>query len=756
MSRTLLASASILALSSLAWPGIAGAQQKEETTVLEPITVTATKRVQEAFEVPATVAIVEAQELQDRGIASAGELDRAFVDTNIRSRSNRAYTNVTVRGQSSVDYYEPSVQLYVDGLPQDPSIFSQLLPAGLDSVELLYGPQGTLYGRGAIGGVINVVTRKPDNELRVDTAGALHTQGGDASLLLNTPIIDGVIYGDAALTFRREADQYTLLGSGQEIGGTDDLNGRIRLRYAPDDSPLDVMVSTQRGRVDSTEEQFVMESMFNDRIALPIDSRYRLDTASFGVNASYDLDFATITALTGYQDRKLDRTTLGFQTPEDQTTFSQELRIASDPELGNALDYVVGVYGQRLDFERRTPLIGQVSQQTIDSYAIFGDLAWHATDRLDISPGLRFDYEKARARADGAVTIAGERSFGGVSPKLGASYALDDEWRVHGLFSTGYKAGGFTRNVTPENIAYSYHALTRAVNGKMFSIMRDAVQDVLLEAVGDRTDLRYGTTVTALANREDGVDVVLSTGSTESFDIVVGADGWRSAIRQMCFGPHETFLRPLGFRAAAWRMPLATPLDSSFVGMMDVDHQGGLYEVGDGTAATLFCWRDSSTGRVAPEARQKTLMERFGQWSHPVSLALSTPVDWQRGFFDTIAQIEVPRWSSGRVVLLGDAAWCLTFLSGQGTSTALAGAWILASELAAKPHAQAFEAYESRLKPMVTRMQATSRRIGGHFVPESKLGLRIQSWTLPLLLSRPFAGFLARRMSAEELELDVP
>lgn len=132
--------------------------------------------MQEAFEVPATVAIVEAQELQDRGIASAGELDRAFVGTNIRSRSNRAYTNVTVRGQSSVDYYEPSVQLYVDGLPQDPSIFSQLLPAGLDSVELLYGPQGTLYGRGAIGGVINVVTRKPDNELRVDTAGALHTQ----------------------------------------------------------------------------------------------------------------------------------------------------------------------------------------------------------------------------------------------------------------------------------------------------------------------------------------------------------------------------------------------------------------------------------------------------------------------------------------------------------------------------------------------------------------------------------------------------
>lgn len=101
--------------------------------------------------------------------------------------------------------------------------------------------------------------------------------------------------------------------------------------------------------------------------------------------------------------------------------------------------------------------------------------------------------------------------------------------------------GGISQPGDRRLFSYSYHALTRAVNGKMFSIMRDAVQDVLLEAVGDRTDLRYGTTVTALANREDGVDVVLSTGSTESFDIVVGADGWRSAIRQMCFGRMRPF-----------------------------------------------------------------------------------------------------------------------------------------------------------------------------------------------------------------------
>lgn len=200
-------------------------------------------------------------------------------------------------------------------------------------------------------------------------------------------------------------------------------------------------------------------------------------------------------------------------------------------------------------------------------------------------------------------------------------------------------------------------------------------------------------------------------------------------------------------------MPLARPLDASFVGMMDVGLQGGLYAVGDGTAATLFCWRDPSTVRVPPGDRIGVLRERFGGWPEPIAGALAADIDWELGFFDTIAQVEMPAWSKGRVVLLGDSAACLTFLSGQGTSTALAGAYILARELAGKPYAQAFAGYEARLRPMTTRMQATSRRIGGHYVPETALGMKIQSWLLPLMLSRPFAGLTAKRMMAEELEL---
>lgn len=303
--------------------------------------------------------------------------------------------------------------------------------------------------------------------------------------------------------------------------------------------------------------------------------------------------------------------------------------------------------------------------------------------------------------------------------------------------------------------SYDYRTLYKASGGRILAIMRNAFQDILTSHVEADVDIRYRTTLTDISDDGDGVDVTLSDGSRDRFDLVVGADGYRSALRAMLFGPHEAFLRPLGYRASAWRVPVTKPLGASFVGMMDVGHQGGLYDIGDGHAATLFCWRDDRTDRLDPDERREILNRQFGTWPEPVASALRSSIDWDEAFFDTVAQIEVPNWSKGRVVLLGDSAWCLTFLAGQGTSTAMAGAYILAAELANKPHPQAFEAYEQRLRPLVTRMQAVSRKIGGHYIPQSRMGMRIQSWILPIMLSKPFAKLAASQFSAPALELDA-
>lgn len=301
--------------------------------------------------------------------------------------------------------------------------------------------------------------------------------------------------------------------------------------------------------------------------------------------------------------------------------------------------------------------------------------------------------------------------------------------------------------------SYDYRTLAKAAEGRLLAIMRSDFQEILTAAVAGRCPIRYETTVTALEDDGSGVDVSFSDGSRDRFDLVVGADGYRSSVRALAFGPHEDFLRPLGYRASAWRVPLEKPLGASFVGMMDVDHQGGLYAVGDGTAATLFCWRDARTDRLDPEARRAVLQEKFGAWPEPVAAALTSAIDWDQAFFDTVSQIEVPKWAKGRVALLGDSAWCLTFLAGQGTSTAMAGAYILATELAQKGYAEALDSYEARMRPLVTRMQAVSRKIGGHYIPQSTFGMRVQSWVLPIMLSRPFIRWSTRRLAAPPLDI---
>ncbi len=456
MMRHRLLGVSALAIIASTQPNGAVAQEVSSDTVLAPIVITATKRSEDYFLLPSTVDFASADELSVRNIDSVADLDRVFPDVNIRTRSSRAYSNFTIRGQASLDFYNPSTQVYVDGLPQDSFNLSRSLPGNLESVELLYGPQGTLYGRGAIGGVINITTRKPDNDMRFGFDGDINSEGAGGTFYGNLPLVDGVLFSDITLTGLHHKDQYTAMLTGEEVGGSNDLNGQVRLRYAPEGSPLDVLVSAGHGRVTSTEEYFVMESMLEDRIALPVPSKYTLDTWNFGINASYDLGTATVTALTGYQNSDFDRTVFGTYTPEKQWTLSQELRIASNPDEGNAVDYVAGLYYQHLDFTRAIPSYGQIAEQKIDSYAVFADVTWHATDRLDITPGLRFDHERVAAKATGTLSLNDSDNFSAISPKLGASYGLTDEWRLYGLFSTGFKAGGFTRTLTTANIAYTY------------------------------------------------------------------------------------------------------------------------------------------------------------------------------------------------------------------------------------------------------------------------------------------------------------
>jgi pesticin/yersiniabactin receptor len=451
---------------------------------LPAVNVEATKRAEDPFDVNGAIEQVPAGDLQSRNIRSVDQLDRVFTDMTIRQRSSSAYSNITIRGQTSVDFYNPSVQIYVDGLPQDQQTVGQLLPLGLDRVEVLYGPQGTLYGANAVGGVINIVTRKPDNEMRFLGSGAIGTLEGDLNGLASVPLIKDILYGDIVLTGQRDFGEYREADDGDRIGRTDFGSGRVRLRYAPAGSPWDVMVQAGRNVTSSDEELYVTEDNFGSRRVPPpmnffglatldpTDSHYKLTTNSFGLTAAHNLGFATVTALTGYQDRDFDRTLLSEYEPEKQKTFTQELRIASKTDRNAAVDYVAGVFFQHLDFERRAefapwqalfygPLAAdQSSEQRIRSYAAFGELTWHVTDRLDVTPGVRFDYVRSHQDVSEPVAASDTKISMAVSPKLGLGYRLTEDLRAYFLFSTGFQPGGFSRTLAPLSPTASYDPAT--------------------------------------------------------------------------------------------------------------------------------------------------------------------------------------------------------------------------------------------------------------------------------------------------------
>jgi pesticin/yersiniabactin receptor len=404
-----------------------------------------------------TLETVEAEDLVSRNLRSVDSLDRIFPDLTIRPRSGRVYSNVTMRGQTSADFYNPSVQLLVDGLPQDFSLFGQLLPVQVERVEALYGPQGTLYGAGAVGGVLNVVTRRPDDTFRIGGSASYSSRQRDTGVLLNTPVVPGALYADLALNWREQFGNYRPPQGNDDFGGTRDIGVQGRLRYAPVGSPWDIMVTAAHNVVHSTEEQFVLgDDGVRSRRVVPFDSHYRLQTESYGLIASYDLGGAVISALTGYQDRDLDRTIQGFYTPESQRNFSQELRIASTRGALRSLDYVAGLYYQDLDFTRRTPQRLQAADQTIRSYAGYGELTWHVTDRLDLTAGLRADRIETEAQASGFINFSQKRDDTALTPKVALGYQITDGLRAFALYSTGFKPGGFTRTVSASNASFAY------------------------------------------------------------------------------------------------------------------------------------------------------------------------------------------------------------------------------------------------------------------------------------------------------------
>ena len=289
-------------------------------------------------------------------------------------------------------------------------------------------------------------------------------------------------------------------------------------------------------------------------------------------------------------------------------------------------------------------------------------------------------------------------------------------------------------------------------------VLRGDLADVLHRATVASTEYVFGDSITGLDDDGDGVTVTFEHAPPRRFDLVVGADGSHSVVRSLAFGPEADCTRQLGLYGCWFTAPADLDLDGWFLmhnlpgGRVASVRPGRL--PGELKAGLTFRSEQLDHDRYDVAAQKQLVAERFAGagWEVPrLVAAMREATDFG---FDSNAQVTLDAWSRGRVVLLGDAAWSPTPLTGLGTSLALVGAYVLAGELASGDPATALRRYEEVLRDYVTAAQKLPPGGVNAFAPTRALDIRLRQASMRLMLRWPFKQLIAAQFDkAGDIEL---
>jgi 2-polyprenyl-6-methoxyphenol hydroxylase-like FAD-dependent oxidoreductase len=301
-------------------------------------------------------------------------------------------------------------------------------------------------------------------------------------------------------------------------------------------------------------------------------------------------------------------------------------------------------------------------------------------------------------------------------------------------------------------------AFARAVGSGYTSLPRGHLAAAIYGALGGSVETVFGDTITRIDQSVDDVRVTFGRHGGRAFDLVVGADGLHSRVRELVFGPEHRFERYLGIKVAAFEIEGYRPRDELvYVMYSQVGQEVSRFAMRNDRTMFLFTFADPDPRSPSDMAGQKKLLrERFVRsgWECPQILdALDAARDV---YFDRVSQIEMDQsWANGRVTLVGDAACCVSLLGGQGSALAMTAAYILAGELhrAEGRHEDAFARYRQLFGPFVSMKQRAARRFAGTFAPKSTASLFIRNRLFSLLSIGWIADLVAGREFSDRLAL---
>lgn len=495
-------------------------QNEEDISVYHaaPITVTAEKREENIQEVPVSVTAFSETQIEDAGIADVGELQTYIPNLSDfhfgprgGSESHLLIRGVgSLLGDSSVGFYVDDVS-YLSGVSFNMTDFYDI-----ERIEFLRGPQGTLYGRNALGGVINIITKKPTNDF--DVRAGLSFGDYDYRKYharLNVPVVMDKLFFSLSGSYSERDGFVENDLSGETVDFREGFSGRAKLRWMPSDS-LDITLGVSGDRIRDGSYAIgpleeIRENPYHVRHNFT-DGYSDADQTREDLRVVYKTPGFTITSITGLLQHSLESMNDQDFTPndfalndykKDTDQITQELRFSSPDDNDSPWKWIGGAYLYRkdmnIDFDdifrpdaynfmsggALSPLGLEIESHDIltgdiDTYggALFGQVTYTVFDKLDLTAGIRLEYEKSEAklRGDREVVIGGpgapmlplyladpvagpqlaplvyegptsrideDVDYSEWLPKFTVAYHLDEDVMTYATAAKGFRSGGF-------------------------------------------------------------------------------------------------------------------------------------------------------------------------------------------------------------------------------------------------------------------------------------------------------------------------
>jgi len=345
-----------------------------------------------------------------------------------------------------------------------------------------------------------------------------------------------------------------------------------------------------------------------------------------------------------------------------------------------------------------------------------------------------------------------------ISPKLReGGYAIDfmgagyDVAEKMGLLPELEKADmdisklAFVDENNKEQGSMNYRKIKKLMNNRALTLLRSDLAKIIYKALDKDIEIIFGDTINKIEQDDEKVIVTFKSGASRSFDLLVGADGLHSKVRNLIFGDEAQFEKYYGYYTSSYTIENFL-YEGKVFSMYNVPNkQVAIYSNGKGKAMTFLIF--TSPDKLSydyhdVDQQKKILKDRFRKagWKCPELLSkMDSTTDF---YFDSISQIKMEKWYKDRVALIGDACCCPSLLSGKGSTLAMVGAYVLAGELkqAKGDYKIAFEAYEKTLKPFITKKQKVAQTFAKSFVPKTNFGI----WLRNLVFKSMSLPFVAR------------